>query len=66
MYGNLICHQLDGNHKFWAGNLPDDLYLTEEEFNILWNIHPCNFHEIKMHGRLVKTPRWQQAYGIDL
>ncbi|RCJ21121.1 2OG-Fe(II) oxygenase [Nostoc minutum NIES-26] len=65
MYDNLMCHQLDENHQFWIGNIPDDLHLTPAEFNILWDMHPCNFYEIKIYGRLVKTPRWQQAYGIN-
>src|SRR5690606_27068782 len=28
-------------------------------------LHPSEFHRIKIHGREVKTPRWQQAYGKD-
>lgn len=28
-------------------------------------MHPAEYHVIKMHGRLVPTPRWQQAYGVD-
>lgn len=32
-------------------------------FENLWNEHPAQFHEVMMHGKLVKTPRWQQAYG---
>ena len=31
----------------------------------MWSLHPTDYHEIKIHGRLVKTPRWQQAYGND-
>jgi alkylated DNA repair dioxygenase AlkB len=36
-----------------------------DEFESLWGLHPDEYHEILMHGRLVKTPRWQQAYGAD-
>jgi len=28
-------------------------------------MHPETFHLIKMHGKDVRTPRWQQAYGAD-
>jgi alkylated DNA repair dioxygenase AlkB len=28
-------------------------------------MHPEKYYEIMIHGRLVKTPRWQQAYGVD-
>jgi alkylated DNA repair dioxygenase AlkB len=31
----------------------------------IWDLHPEEFHEITMHGRMVKIPRWQQAYGRD-
>ena len=34
-------------------------------FEALWAIHPDDYHVIQMHGRPVKTPRWQQAYGAD-
>jgi len=32
-------------------------------FENLWALHPTDFHTVVMHGRKVKTPRWQQAYG---
>ncbi|MEE8142970.1 MAG: alpha-ketoglutarate-dependent dioxygenase AlkB [Planctomycetota bacterium] len=31
----------------------------------MWELHPQEFHEILIHGKLVPTPRWQQAYGKD-
>ncbi|GAB1543389.1 hypothetical protein NUACC21_60630 [Scytonema sp. NUACC21] len=65
MYDGFECHQLDEKHKFWTGTLPAQFHLKQSEFDALWAIHPCDFHEIQMHGRLVKTPRWQQAYGVD-
>jgi alkylated DNA repair dioxygenase AlkB len=37
----------------------------DEAFEALWALHPADFHEIQMHGRKVRTPRWQQAYGAD-
>ncbi|MEM6770117.1 MAG: alpha-ketoglutarate-dependent dioxygenase AlkB, partial [Bacteroidota bacterium] len=37
--------------------------ITDEAFSELWNSHPEQFHTIKIHGKEVKTPRWQQAYG---
>lgn len=39
------------------------LKLMRAEFEQLWNSHPTEYHEVMMHGKLVKTPRWQQAYG---
>lgn len=61
----LQCHELDGEHRFFTGTLPDKLILRKQQFETLWEMHPDEYHEIMMHGRLVKTPRWQQAYGRD-
>lgn len=56
---------LDEAHAVLVGELPAELVLDAAGFAALWSIHPAEFHEIKMHGRPVKTPRWQQAYGTD-
>ena len=36
---------------------------TSNDFNLLWDEHPEAYHEVVIHGKKVKTPRWQQAYG---
>ncbi|MCX4244237.1 alpha-ketoglutarate-dependent dioxygenase AlkB [Paraliomyxa miuraensis] len=56
---------LDDTHAVLVGELPASLVPDRPAFDALWSIHPAAFHEIKMHGRPVKTPRWQQAYGAD-
>jgi alkylated DNA repair dioxygenase AlkB len=56
---------LDATHVVLVGALPDSLVPDEAGFDALWSLHPPEFHEITMHGRPVKTPRWQQAYGAD-
>lgn len=56
---------LDERHRFFTGRLPDELRPDAARFETLWNLHPDDYHEIKMHGRLVNTPRWQQAFGKD-
>jgi alkylated DNA repair dioxygenase AlkB len=61
----LTKHFLDDTHAFLVGELPAELRLDNKRFEELWALHPETFHEIKMHGKLVKTPRWQQAYGAD-
>ena len=62
----LRAHPLDDQgHEVWLGRLPDDLIPDADGFDALWDLHPEDFHEIMIHGRLVKTPRWQQAYGED-
>ncbi|AKF08588.1 alpha-ketoglutarate-dependent dioxygenase AlkB [Sandaracinus amylolyticus] len=58
-------HALDETHALHEGELPPALRPDAATFERLWALHPDAFHEIKMHGRLVKTPRWQQAYGAD-
>lgn len=61
----LAKHYLDDTHVFLVGELPAEHRLDAARFEELWKLHPESFHEIKMHGKLVKTPRWQQAYGAD-
>lgn len=56
---------LDDTHAVMVGMLPSSLVLDADGFEALWSTHPDRFHEITMHGRRVKTPRWQQAYGAD-
>ena len=48
-----------------VGRLPEGLVPDEAAFEVLWALHPAEYHLIKMHGRQVRTPRWQQAYGAD-
>lgn len=62
---DLVRHDLDDKHAFFSGELPASLRLSPTQFEELWSIYAETFHEIKMHGKLVKTPRWQQAYGAD-
>lgn len=64
-FPGFVAEQLDERHRFYQGHLPAELIPSEAEFERLWALHPVEFHEIKIHGRLVKTPRWQQAYGRD-
>ena len=59
------CHDLGGGLTFRAGCLPARLRFDAAAFEALWRLHPPEYHEILMHGRVVKTPRWQQAFGMD-
>lgn len=59
-------HRLNaGDHDILLGRLEPDVCPDEATFEALWDLHPETFHEIMIHGRAVKTPRWQQAYGAD-
>ena len=64
MYGSFTTDRLDGTNVFFRGHLPEQ-FLSGVRFDEIWRLHPEAFHEIMMHGKLVKTPRWQQAYGRD-
>src|SRR4051812_11899242 len=57
--------KLGCEHMLLEGILPQALALSSGQFETLWGSHPSTFPVIKMHGRLVKIPRWQQAYGVD-
>ena len=60
-----VTHELDESYKLHAGSLPNDLLLSQDHFESIWKLHPKKFHVVKIGGRLSKTPRWQQAYGVD-
>ena len=34
-----------------------------DEFKKTWDLHPKEFHKIKIYGKEILTPRWQQSYG---
>ncbi len=61
----MLTHDLGDGHILKSGRLPDALVWDEATFEEAWSLHPEIKHEIMMHGRMVPTPRWQQAYGID-
>ena len=58
-------YDLDSQHPFYAGRIPEELGFDAARFEALWAMHPAEYHVIQMHGRPVKTPRWQQAFGRD-
>ncbi len=62
---NFTCHELGDGLTFLVGQLPERLLINDAEFENLWALHPSEYHKIMMHGRLVNTPRWQQAFGAD-
>ncbi len=64
-YPTLERQALDDTHAVWSGRLPDELVPDDDAFEDLWNLHPEEYHLIHIHGRQVRTPRWQQAYGAD-
>lgn len=61
----LTIHDLGDRCRFFAGRLPEHLLWDSARLEEAWRLHPDEKHLIMMHGRLVETPRWQQAYGAD-
>lgn len=57
---------LDDVHFVYAGDLPDPVRpaAVGSAFDALWALRTSR-PEITLHGRLVETPRWQQAYIRD-
>jgi hypothetical protein len=64
-YAEFEVHVLEDGHRFFVGRLPGKLGPDSAGFEVFWELHPSDYHVIQMHGRPVKTPRWQQAYGAD-
>lgn len=57
--------ELGADHYLLTGQLPPDLLPSSAQFDELWRMHPAEYTKIMMHGKLVATPRWQQAFGRD-
>jgi len=54
---------LDKEHYIGIYRQVDLFKLDKDQFEKLWIEHPEEYHELVIHGKKVKTPRWQQAYG---
>ncbi|MGE3310596.1 MAG: alpha-ketoglutarate-dependent dioxygenase AlkB [Limisphaerales bacterium] len=62
--GGLRVQALPGGCAFLVGELPPDL-VEGIRFEEVWDLHPADPPEIHLHGRRVRLPRWQQAYGVN-
>lgn len=65
MTGPFQIHNLDAGHDLLETALPDHLRVDGARFEELWELHPAEYHDVRVHHKLVKTPRWQQAYNRD-
>ncbi|NET33676.1 MAG: 2OG-Fe(II) oxygenase [Cyanothece sp. SIO1E1] len=63
MYPEFQVCTLDTEHSLWRGRLPEGLLPNPQQFDDLWALHPDDYNEIRIHGRTIKTPRWEQAYN---
>ncbi|MCH7812304.1 MAG: alpha-ketoglutarate-dependent dioxygenase AlkB [Chloroflexi bacterium] len=59
-------HQLDDNGLgIYIGRIPEELNLSGETFEWVWESQPEEYSVVMIHGRAVKIPRRQKAYGFD-
>lgn len=68
----LTRNYLDTGTFYDSGTLPDNLKVNSDEFENIWKTHPEEYGTVKIYGKELKTPRWQQTYlqnykfsGID-
>lgn len=55
---------LDNRHSVFASKKPIPQFVLDEvAFKKIWDLHPLEYHLVKIHGKEIPTPRWQQAYG---
>jgi alkylated DNA repair dioxygenase AlkB len=62
--GDLAAEPLDGADAVLRGRVPQSI-LAGIPFEELWRLHPDEFNAIPMHGKMVRIPRWQLAFGRD-
>ena len=56
-------HSLSGGLTFRSGTLPEKFVWSQAQFEQQWTQHPLERHLVKMIGKLIQVPRWQQAFG---
>ena len=59
-------YALNKTETSWVDCFPlsAELRPTAQQFDALWNLHPEAKGEVKIFGKMVATPRWQQSYGL--
>ena len=54
-------HEYDSDSWTEIFTLPPQI---QYNYDTLWNLHPNEYAQIKIYGKIVNTPRWQQTYGL--
>lgn len=57
--------ELGAERHILMGRMPDELHQARVSFEQLWQMHPQHHSLVKMFGKPIPIPRWQQAYGRD-
>ncbi|MEZ4884697.1 MAG: alpha-ketoglutarate-dependent dioxygenase AlkB [Chitinophagales bacterium] len=56
--------RLNTNYLVFTSEKPvSNFVLDDATFLKIWDLHPEEYHIVKIHGKEIPTPRWQQAYG---
>ena len=55
--------QLNETSSVDVFTIPSHIALTPEEFDSLWAVHPEEHGKVKIYGKVLDVPRWQQAFG---
>ena len=55
--------RLDHDHTMYSTEIIPEFNWDSKQFMELWDTHPLNYHTIRIRGKEIPTPRWQQAYG---
>jgi len=58
---NIIREHITSNSWIDTFKIPKNTLLLD--YDIFWNLHPPEYNDVIMNGKLLKTPRWQQSYG---
>jgi len=54
---------LDSESVLYFSDKIEEFDFSSNDFEKMWETHPNNFHTVKMYGKEILTPRWQQSYG---
>ncbi len=54
---------LDEESVLYVSEKINDFDFSHDDFKKTWDTRPEEFHTVKMYGKEILTPRWQQAYG---
>jgi alkylated DNA repair dioxygenase AlkB len=62
-----IMNLLPHGHSWYVSisKIPESIILNDEVFEELWNLHPPEFGEGMIFGKIRKFPRWNMSYGQD-
>jgi len=54
---------LDDESVLYFSDKIKEFDFSNNDFEKIWDTHPNHFHTVKMYGKEILTPRWQQSYG---